>query len=126
MDNFIDIGCGVSIAFAEYQGQVVGLHERHPNRKDPSQPCCGFVWFDFPDRVPVARVPGLESRVHGSPDAIPIHSMSRVRQTWVYPSGEVGPGLVVDVGQKLTSVLIHKLGCLDLIADSNVVEVQVH
>lgn len=46
MSDFIDIGFGVSIAFAEYEGKVVGLHERHPSKKDPSQPCCGFVWFD--------------------------------------------------------------------------------
>lgn len=46
MSDFIDIGFGVSIAFAEYEGKVVGFHERHPSKKDPSQPCCGFVWFD--------------------------------------------------------------------------------
>lgn len=42
----IDIGHGVSIEFAEYKGKLVGLHEYHPNKKDPSQPCQGFVWFN--------------------------------------------------------------------------------
>lgn len=51
MDDYLDIGHGVSIKFSEYKGVVVGIHERHPDKRDPTHMCCGFVFFDVPNEA---------------------------------------------------------------------------
>lgn len=57
MTDRIDIGCGVEIEFAEYKGVVVGINEWHPDKRDPTKRCCGFVFFDVP----------TEARCQGTP-----------------------------------------------------------
>lgn len=52
MRNSIDIGSGVTIAFTEYNGEVVGLIEEHDS---PSGRCSGYVKFR-------GREPNPESR----------------------------------------------------------------
>jgi hypothetical protein len=49
MDDYLDIGHGVSIKFSEHKGLVVGIHERHPDKRDPNHLCCGFVFFNTPN-----------------------------------------------------------------------------
>jgi len=51
MDDYLDIGYGVSIKFSEHKGGVVGIHERHPDKRDPTHLCGGFVFFDGPNEV---------------------------------------------------------------------------
>lgn len=44
--NRVSIGPGHYVKLADYNGVAVGLHEWHPNAKDPSKECSGFVFFD--------------------------------------------------------------------------------
>jgi hypothetical protein len=46
--NRISIGPGFYIKLADYNGVVVGLHEWHPDKRNPTRECQGFVFFDVP------------------------------------------------------------------------------
>jgi len=45
-ENRVSIGPGHYIKLANYGGVVVGLNEWHPDKRDPSRECQGFVFFD--------------------------------------------------------------------------------
>lgn len=127
MDDYLDIGHGVSIKFSEHKGLVVGIHERHPDKRDPNHLCCGFVFFNTPNNEairngsPVWTVESIDPLTLST-----VHPVSYVREPRLHSKREVGPCLTVHLGDELTSIVVDQLSCLDLVLDRNIAQVKIH